>query len=124
MFNLYIQLLRQNYLDTLQRIFRHHGFLEDISIHIEVFGDSRLREGFWQSKLHSFMPEGLNVRFVDPQLISFIFKLKTCSVYSCSFLFFNYTFGTFRLTFMRTSLLYCFRLHTFGSLFELLLNKQ
>ena len=59
---------------TQEELFRHftednhHGFLEDISIQIidRVFGDSRLWEGFWQFKLHSFMPKGLNVRFVDP----------------------------------------------------------
>ena len=46
----------------------HNGFLEDVSFQIidTVFGDSRLREGFWQFKLHSFVPEGLNVRSVDP----------------------------------------------------------
>ena len=46
----------------------HNGFLEDVSFQIidRVFGDSRLTEGFWQFKLHSFVPEGLNVRSVDP----------------------------------------------------------
>ena len=45
----------------------HNGFLEGVTIRIidRVFGESRLRKGFWQFKLNSFMPEGLNVRFVD-----------------------------------------------------------
>ena len=45
----------------------HHGFMEDVSFQIidRVFGESRHREGFWQFKLGSFAPEGLNVRFVD-----------------------------------------------------------
>ena len=45
----------------------HHGFLENISFQIidRVLGDSRLIGGFWQFMLHSFMPEVLNVRFVD-----------------------------------------------------------
>ena len=46
----------------------HNAFLEDVTFQIidGVFGDSRLREGPWQFNLHSFLPEGLNVRFVDP----------------------------------------------------------
>ena len=45
----------------------HHGFLEDVSFQIidRVFGVSRHKEGFWQFRLQSFMPEGLNARFVD-----------------------------------------------------------
>ena len=45
----------------------HHGFLEDLSCQIidRVFGVSRHKEGFWQFRLQSFMPEGLNARFVD-----------------------------------------------------------
>ena len=40
---------------------------EDVSFQIiaRVFGESRHREEFWQFKLGSFAPEGLNVRFVD-----------------------------------------------------------
>ena len=37
----------------------HLGFLEDVSFHIidRVFGVSRLKEGFWQFRLQSFIPE-------------------------------------------------------------------
>ena len=31
----------------------------------KLFGDSRVKEGFWQFKLDSFAPKGLNVRLVD-----------------------------------------------------------
>ena len=43
------------------------GFLEDVAFPIldRVFGESRLREGFLQFKLSSFMLKGVNVRFVD-----------------------------------------------------------
>ena len=46
----------------------HNGFLEDVSIQIidRVLGDSRLSEGCWQFSLHSFIPGGLKLRFVDP----------------------------------------------------------
>ena len=42
-------------------------FLKEISFQIidRVFGDSRQREGFWQCKVDSFIPEGINVRFAD-----------------------------------------------------------
>ena len=42
-------------------------FLDDVTIQtiVGVSGESRLRKRFWQLKLNSFMPEGLNVRFVD-----------------------------------------------------------
>ena len=45
----------------------HHGLLEDVSFQIiyRLFGVSRHKEGFWQFRLQSFMPEGLNARFVD-----------------------------------------------------------
>ena len=45
----------------------HRGFLEDVSFQIidRVYGVSRHKEGFWQFRLQSFMPEGLNARFVD-----------------------------------------------------------
>ena len=45
----------------------HHGFLEDVSFQIidRVFGVSRHKEGFWQFRLQSFIPEGLNVRYAD-----------------------------------------------------------
>ena len=41
--------------------------MEDISFQIldRIFGDSRQKEGFWLIKLDSFIPGGLNVRFVD-----------------------------------------------------------
>ena len=58
---------------TQEELFRHfteadhHGFMEGISLQVinRIFGDSRQREGFWQFKLDSFVPEGLDVRFVD-----------------------------------------------------------
>ena len=45
----------------------HNECLEDVTIRIidRAFGESRLTKGFWPFKLNSFMPEGLNVRFVD-----------------------------------------------------------
>ena len=44
----------------------HHGFL-DVSFQFidRVFRVSRHKEGFWQFRLQSFMPEGLNVRYAD-----------------------------------------------------------
>ena len=49
----------------------HHVFMEDVSFQIidRVFGESRHREGFWQFKLGSFAPEGLNARSVDSYLL-------------------------------------------------------
>ena len=60
------QLCRKNFFKHIAKA-NHHEFLEDVSFQIidRVFGDSRLREGFWQSMLHSFILEGLNVRSVD-----------------------------------------------------------
>ena len=45
----------------------HHGFLKDVTFQVvdKLFGDSRVKEGFWQFKLDTFAPKGLNVRFVD-----------------------------------------------------------
>ena len=45
----------------------HHGFLEDVNFQIidRVFGVSRYNEGFWQFRLQSFMPEGLNIQCLD-----------------------------------------------------------
>ena len=45
----------------------HHGFMEDVKVQVidRIFGESRVREGFWQFKLDSFAPKGLNVRLVD-----------------------------------------------------------
>ena len=45
----------------------HHGFLEGVSFQIigRQFGISRHKEGFWQFRLQSFMPKGINVRCVD-----------------------------------------------------------
>ena len=46
----------------------HHGFLEDICVKIidRLVGGNRLHESFWQYKLDTFMPWGLNVRQVEP----------------------------------------------------------
>ncbi len=45
----------------------HHGFMEDVGVQVidRLLGESRVREGFWQFKLDSFAPKGLNVRLVD-----------------------------------------------------------
>ena len=45
----------------------HHDFMEDVKVQVidRIFGESRVREGFWQFKLDSFAPKGLNVRLVD-----------------------------------------------------------
>ena len=45
----------------------HHGFLEDISFQIidRVSGVSRHKEGFWQFRQQSLMPNGFAARFVD-----------------------------------------------------------
>ena len=45
----------------------HHGFMEDVKVQVidRIFGESRVREGFWQFKLDSFAPKGLHVRLVD-----------------------------------------------------------
>ena len=58
---------------TQEELFRHfteadhHGFMEGISLQVidRIFGDSRQREGFCQFKLDSFVPELLDVRFID-----------------------------------------------------------
>ena len=45
----------------------HHGFLKDVTFQVvdKLFGDSRVKEGYWQFKLDTFAPKGLNVRLVD-----------------------------------------------------------
>ena len=45
----------------------HNGFMEDASCQVvdRLFGESRVKEGFWQFKLDGFAPKGLNVRLVD-----------------------------------------------------------
>ena len=45
----------------------HHGFLKDVTFQVvdKLFGDSRVKGGFWQFKLDTFAPKGLNVRLVD-----------------------------------------------------------
>ena len=45
----------------------HHGFLEDILVTIidKFVGGDRIRESFWQHKLDTVTPQGLNVREVD-----------------------------------------------------------
>ena len=45
----------------------HHGFLEDILVTIidKLVGGDRIRESFWQHKLDTVTPQGLNVREVD-----------------------------------------------------------
>ena len=41
--------------------------MEDVKVQVidRIFGTSRVQEGFWQFKLDSFAPKGLNVRLVD-----------------------------------------------------------
>ena len=45
----------------------HQGFLKDISVKIidRLTGGDRMRESFWQYRLDSFAPRGLNTRQVD-----------------------------------------------------------
>ena len=45
----------------------HHGFLEDVCVKIidKLFGKDRIRESFWQHKLDTFTPRGLNVKEVE-----------------------------------------------------------
>ena len=45
----------------------HRGFLQDIRVSIidRLTGGNRMRESFWQYKLDSFSPKGLNTRHVD-----------------------------------------------------------
>ena len=45
----------------------HHGFLEDISVKIidKLTGKDKIRESFWQYKLNTFTPRGLNAKEVD-----------------------------------------------------------
>ena len=45
----------------------HHGFVEDIRVTIidRLIGRDRTRESFWQHKLDTFTPRGLNVKEVD-----------------------------------------------------------
>ena len=47
----------------------HCGFLEYIKVTIidRLTGSDRMRESFWQYKLDSFTPKGLNIRQVDSQ---------------------------------------------------------
>ena len=46
---------------------RHYGFVEDIRVTIidRLIGRDRTRESFWQHKLDTFTPRGLNVKEVD-----------------------------------------------------------
>ena len=43
------------------------GFLEDARVVIlyKLYGNGRQRESFWQYKLDTFVPRGLNIRKVD-----------------------------------------------------------
>ena len=45
----------------------HHGFVEDIRVTVidKLIGRDRTRESFWQHKLDTFTPRGLNVKEVD-----------------------------------------------------------
>ena len=45
----------------------HRGFLEDVRVVIQdkLNGNGRQRESFWQYKLDTFFPWGLNIRQVD-----------------------------------------------------------
>ena len=45
----------------------HHGLLEHISVKIidKLTGKDRIRESFWQHKLDTFTPQGLNAKEVD-----------------------------------------------------------
>ena len=45
----------------------HHGFVKDIRVTIidRLIGRDRTRESFWQHKLDTFTPRGLNVKEVD-----------------------------------------------------------
>ena len=45
----------------------HHGFIENVKVQVidRIFGESRVRKGFWQFKLGSFAPKVLNVRLVN-----------------------------------------------------------
>ena len=45
----------------------HHGFLEDISVKIidKLTGKDRIHESFWQHKLDTFTPQGLDTKQVD-----------------------------------------------------------
>ena len=45
----------------------HRGFLEDFKIIIidRLFGNGKQRESFWQYKLDTFVPRGLNTRQID-----------------------------------------------------------
>ena len=45
----------------------HRGLLEDVRIVIldKLYGNGRKRESFWQYKMDTFVPRGLNIRQVD-----------------------------------------------------------
>ena len=45
----------------------HRGFLEDVIVVIlnKLYGNGKQRESFWQYKLDTFVPRGLNIRQVD-----------------------------------------------------------
>ena len=45
----------------------HHGFVEDIRVTIidRLIRRDRTRKSFWQHKLDTFTPRGLNVKVVD-----------------------------------------------------------
>ena len=45
----------------------HHGFVEDIRVTVidKLIGRDRTCESFWQHKLDTFTPRGLNVKEVD-----------------------------------------------------------
>ena len=47
----------------------HGGFLKDVSVIIidRLNGNGRQRESFWQYKLETFAPQGLNIKQVEEQ---------------------------------------------------------
>ena len=59
----------------------HNGFLKDISVKIidRLTGGNRMRKSFWQYRLDSFAPKGLNTRQVDTW-ISFFLRFGCCVV--------------------------------------------
>ena len=77
-----VECRKHSFLDTWKA--GHHGFLEDVSFQIidRVFGVSRHKEGFWQFRLQSFMPVGLNARFVDHYLFPLHFPSLIASFVS------------------------------------------
>ena len=100
----------------------HHGLLEDVSsqIIVRASGLSRHKEGFWPIRQQCFMPEALNVRFVDHKLMLLHFPSLIASFVSSASIQFLFIFlHTYHTPCIISYALYhplCFCLYSVGPL--------